>query len=330
MNDGVLKRVLNIIHGSLSQISTATLDLQIIAMDQFAMVEELAFLIKDNLPCKHLILSMEDILVEFLQRNTCFEAVLELVPMNPYHRMLLHRLAEIFGLAHESVGEGEDRHLILERCENSLIPAILVSDILWQHDEYQSPKAVQQLLRRTEISPSTMTSQCSSKPPTQSLKEKEAAYLAARERIFSLKEDDVEPKELVPPKPRNVPVVARRMIAHALGQRMNPASPQEKPALPNAAQRQNKDFSEREKYGVCSHDCSSQFPSIIETKKNSSRILSGSGPLNLTSENNSKGGGMDILEQTQLRAAKRLFAQALGKKERIISRTKAQQGERVN
>ncbi|XP_011625543.1 uncharacterized protein LOC18440072 isoform X2 [Amborella trichopoda] len=304
MNDGVLKRVLNIIHGSLSQISTATLDLQIIAMDQFAMVEELAFLIKDNLPCKHLILSMEDILVEFLQRNTW--------------------------LAHESVGEGEDRHLILERCENSLIPAILVSDILWQHDEYQSPKAVQQLLRRTEISPSTMTSQCSSKPPTQSLKEKEAAYLAARERIFSLKEDDVEPKELVPPKPRNVPVVARRMIAHALGQRMNPASPQEKPALPNAAQRQNKDFSEREKYGVCSHDCSSQFPSIIETKKNSSRILSGSGPLNLTSENNSKGGGMDILEQTQLRAAKRLFAQALGKKERIISRTKAQQGERVN
>ncbi|KAL4203372.1 hypothetical protein AMTRI_Chr01g127580 [Amborella trichopoda] len=80
-------------------------------MDQFAMVEELAFLIKDNLPCKHLILSMEDVRVKFLQRNTCFEALLELVPMNPYHRMLLHHLAEIFGLAHESVGEGDDHHL---------------------------------------------------------------------------------------------------------------------------------------------------------------------------------------------------------------------------
>ncbi|KAL4196499.1 hypothetical protein AMTRI_Chr04g246430 [Amborella trichopoda] len=88
VNDGDVKRVLNIIQGSLSQISTATLDLQIIVMDQFAIVEELVFLIKDNLPCKNLFLSMEDVLVKFLQRNTCFEAVLELVPMNPYHRML--------------------------------------------------------------------------------------------------------------------------------------------------------------------------------------------------------------------------------------------------
>ncbi|KAL4195292.1 hypothetical protein AMTRI_Chr05g72600 [Amborella trichopoda] len=114
VNDGDMKRMLNVIQDSLSQISTATLDLQIIGIDQFAMVEELAFLIKDNLPCKHLILSMEDVLVKFLQRNTCFETVLELVPMNPYHRMLLHCLVEIFGLAHESVGEGDARHLNLD------------------------------------------------------------------------------------------------------------------------------------------------------------------------------------------------------------------------
>lgn len=30
-------------------------------------VEELAFLIKDNLPCKHLVLSIEEALVNFLQ-----------------------------------------------------------------------------------------------------------------------------------------------------------------------------------------------------------------------------------------------------------------------
>ncbi|KAL4182856.1 hypothetical protein AMTRI_Chr11g95240 [Amborella trichopoda] len=75
VNDGDVKRVLNII-------------------------QELAFLIKDSLHCKHLILLIEDVL-----------AVLELVPMNPYHSMLLHRLAKIFGLAHESVGEGDNRHL---------------------------------------------------------------------------------------------------------------------------------------------------------------------------------------------------------------------------
>lgn len=49
------------------------------------------------------------------------------------------------------------------------------------------------------------------------LEEREAAYLAARERIFSL--DVGEMKEPVKQRPRNVPVVARRMIAHALGQK---------------------------------------------------------------------------------------------------------------
>lgn len=52
----------------------------------------------------------------------------------------------------------------------------------------------------------------------QSLEEREAAYLAARERIFSV--DLGEVKEPVKQKPRSVPVVARRMIAHALGQKM--------------------------------------------------------------------------------------------------------------
>lgn len=42
--------------------------------------------------------------------------------------------------------------------------------------------------------------------------------MAARERIFSL--DLGGEKEPVRPKPRSVPVVARRMIAHALGQRI--------------------------------------------------------------------------------------------------------------
>lgn len=49
--------------------------------------------------------------------------------------------------------------------------------------------------------------------------EREAAYLAARERIFGM--DDAELKEAARQRPRNVPVVARRMIAHALGQRIN-------------------------------------------------------------------------------------------------------------
>ena len=62
------------------------------------MVEELAFLVKDNLPCKHLVLTMEESLVNFLQDDSSgSDGVLELEPMNSYSRLLLHRLAEIFG-----------------------------------------------------------------------------------------------------------------------------------------------------------------------------------------------------------------------------------------
>ncbi|KAK9159732.1 hypothetical protein Syun_006073 [Stephania yunnanensis] len=186
---------------------------------QFAMVEELSSLIKDNLTSKHIVLSVEEILVDFLKNDTSTDGLLELEPMSPYNRLLLHRLAEIFGFLHESVGEGDDRHLILERCSESSIPSILVSDLLYEYDEYQSPTSPHQLLRRKDTSPALKTDPSSLRS---SLEERQAAYLAARERIFSV--DDNKVKESVTPKPRNVPVVARRMIAHALGQRMSNSS----------------------------------------------------------------------------------------------------------
>ncbi|XP_027934133.1 uncharacterized protein LOC114189691 isoform X1 [Vigna unguiculata] len=188
------------------------------SMTQFAMVEELAFLVKDNLSCKHLVLTMEEVLVNFLQDDhTSSDGILELEPMNSYNRLLLHRLAEIFGFAHGSVGEGDDRHLILERCPDTSIPPILVSDILWKYDdEPQSLVTSHQILRRSEASSVSQTNKTSF---SKSLEERKAAYLVARERIFSMKlEEAKEPGEQ---KPRSVPVVARRMIAHALGQRIH-------------------------------------------------------------------------------------------------------------
>ncbi|KAE9619078.1 hypothetical protein Lal_00047730 [Lupinus albus] len=186
-------------------------------MAQFVMVEELAFLVKDNLPCKHLVLTMEETLVNFLQDDdTSFDGILELEPMNSYNRLLLHRLAEIFGFAHESVGEGDDRHLILARCPDTSIPPILVSDILWEYDEPRPLATFHQILRRKEASPVSRENTAS---VPQTLEERKAAYLLARERIFSMNLEEV--KEPGEQKPRSVPVVARRMIAHALGQKFH-------------------------------------------------------------------------------------------------------------
>ncbi|TYH60245.1 hypothetical protein ES332_D08G280200v1 [Gossypium tomentosum] len=186
------------------------------SITQFAMVEELAFLVKDNLPCKHLVLSMEEAFMNFLQDDTSSDGILELEPMNSYNRLLLHRLADIFGFAHESIGEGDDRHLILQRCPETSIPSILVSDILWQCDEPQSLTASRHILTREGTKPVMEKNLPSFEL---SLEEREAAYLAARERIFAM--DVGEVREPVKHKPRTVPIVARRMIAHALGQRIN-------------------------------------------------------------------------------------------------------------
>ncbi|KDP23301.1 hypothetical protein JCGZ_23134 [Jatropha curcas] len=180
------------------------------------MVEELAFLVRDNLPCKHLVLSMEEALVNFLQDDTSTDGILELEPMDSYNRRLLHRLADIFGFAHVSIGEGDERHLILERCPEASVPSILVSDILFQYDESQPLTTSHQLLRRNDAPPVLK----SKSPSFLSLEEREAAYLAARERIFSM--DVGEMKEPQRQKPKSVPVVARRMIAHALGQKIRP------------------------------------------------------------------------------------------------------------
>ncbi|XP_074321134.1 uncharacterized protein LOC141657715 [Silene latifolia] len=188
------------------------------SVTQFAMVEELASLVKDNYPSRHLVLAVEEALISFLQSDPSPVGILELEPMSSYNRLILHRLADIFGFAHESVGEGDDRHLVFHQCLETSIPSILVSDILWQHERGESSPMPYQILRRNDI--------CSvlkmNVPQSTNFMDREAAYQAARERIFGV--DEVELKEEARQKPKTDPVVARRMISHALGQRINPCS----------------------------------------------------------------------------------------------------------
>ncbi|CAM0905912.1 unnamed protein product [Alopecurus aequalis] len=227
---------------------------------QFAMIEELASLIKDNLYSKHLVLSTEEALVTLLQhhyhddhddehdrdatdahRGTAGNTM-QLQPTSSYNRLLLHRLADIYGFAHESVGEGDDWHLVLQRCPETAIPPVLVSDVLWNYDDCDGPSASVVLtrngtdLQRTyetedveesiSIESLHLKTDTDAKPLQQSvplsavpLKEREAAYRAARERIFS-KDDAKEKKDSSGLKSRHVPAVAQRMIAHALGKRV--------------------------------------------------------------------------------------------------------------
>lgn len=206
------------------------------SLNDFAMVEELASLIKDNLRCKHLVLSVEAALVDFLQDDTSSDGVLELDPMDSYSRLLLHRLADIFGFSHESVGEGDARHLVLERCPETSIPSILVSDLLWQYDELLPTPKFLEVLEKKKADQPELTAETSR--PELSLEEREAAYLAARERIFAV--DECGTGELVEQRPPKNPTVARRMIAHALGQRIRPHSHENSPRESNANGKQAK------------------------------------------------------------------------------------------
>lgn len=187
------------------------------------MVEELASLVKDNLPCKHLILSIEESLVNFLRDDSSYDGVLELEPMNAYNRLLLHRLAEIFG------------------------PPVLVCDLLGEYGEFHPLTSSYQLLRSDKTvavndvkkvvrsSPirknadgnkiqTLYDSEMKSDIPIGqlSLKERKAAYMAARERIFTGSNSKMD--RFSEHKPRGNPVVARRMISHALGRKLDPSN----------------------------------------------------------------------------------------------------------
>ncbi|KAJ0971914.1 hypothetical protein J5N97_019873 [Dioscorea zingiberensis] len=304
-------------------------------MAEFAMVEELASLIKDNLISKHLVLSAEEAIIDFLQNDTSSDGVLELQPASPYHRLLLHRLADIFGFAHESVGEGDERHLVLMRCPESSIPSILVSDIVCHYDD-QTSTPLHHILRREESSASRskQTTQ-----PSITFEQREAAYLAARERIFSLHEGDEH--EAVIPKSRKVPLVAQRMISHALGQKIctTKSSDQQSslrkcdetvPAdnsrkntvqlnstcgasegtiiqpisnLPPNGMKVNEEEAFKSSPGFSSVDRKVQKRSSSKKSSNGSLVTSGRNQKVATSQN---------LEREQIGAAKRIFANALG------------------
>ncbi|KAI4376356.1 hypothetical protein MLD38_014125 [Melastoma candidum] len=92
-------------------------------------------------------------------------------------------------------------------------PSILVSDILWQSNEPETTETAHQLLRRTDAPTVLITNVPSYQ---HSYEERKATYLAARERIFA---DDIEMNETSRQRPEHVPVVAWRMIAHALGKK---------------------------------------------------------------------------------------------------------------
>lgn len=252
-------------------------------MTQFAMVEELASLIRDNLYCKHLVLSVEEALINFIHNDSNQNGLIELQPVGPYYRLLLHRLADIYGFSHESVGEGDDRHLVLERSSETAIPPILISDILWQYDGCEPPTTPSHnILRRKEVQEIQKTKTLTT---SMSLEEKEAAYQAARERIFSV-QDNTNNKELVIPKSRTVPVIAQRMIAHALGTKIS--SSRESPATDQMIETSEPMNSEHSKQ------------SLKEKKLHHKHTVKKSNPVNM--------------EREQKGAAKRIFANALGLK----------------
>lgn len=115
-------------------------------------------------------------------------------------------------------------------------PSILVSDLLWQYDELlPTPKFLEVLEKKKADQPELTAG---TPRPELSLEEREAAYLAARERIFAV--DECGTGELVEQRPPKNPTVARRMIAHALGQRIRPHHHENSPRESNANGKQAK------------------------------------------------------------------------------------------
>ncbi|KAL5223245.1 hypothetical protein ABZP36_027958 [Zizania latifolia] len=310
---------------------------------QFAMVEELSSLIKDNLYSKHLVLSTEETLITILQhqyhssddedednrvgsyRGTN-RNIIELQPASSYQRLLLHRLADIYGFVHKSVGEGEDRHLVLQRCPETAIPPVLISDVISEYDNNDTSMSVVLMRKDTahleeawmEDAKENISAESShlkndadlkvvQQPvelPALSLKEREAAYRAAHERIFSTQ--DAVGKDIAAVKPRHVPAVAQRMIAHALGKKVE--SPRETTATVNGKGKEA-EKSSRNKLKPGSKEDGSYVGS------GRSRSHPGNPPKqSWRTGNNSRAAtssSPEELKREQVGAAKRMFANAL-------------------
>ncbi|GAQ83089.1 hypothetical protein KFL_001350140 [Klebsormidium nitens] len=110
-------------------------------------MSELAHLVQHNAAVRLQLLEVEDMLVAWMDLPP-ESPVLHLPPASPYFRMLVHRLVEAFGVTHVSFGEGEDRHIVLQRNEDSEVPPLLLLDVLSVADGPSLPSAAPQILRR--------------------------------------------------------------------------------------------------------------------------------------------------------------------------------------
>lgn len=163
---------------------------------------------------------------------------------------------------------------------------------------------------------------------SKSLEERKAAYLVARERIFSMKLEEV--KEPGEQKPRSVPVVARRMIAHALGQRIHTKNQN------GLVSDSINDGSLKDELNVQDKNCevsnlTKDSEEILCLRRNPNRIRNSSSSnasshnkrndqtpvheeLPLFSQDTTQGQTVnkDYMKKEHLGAAKRMFAHALG------------------
>ncbi len=83
-----------------------------------------------------LLAEYEEQLIEFMKSE---EKTIHLVPMNSYYRRLVHHLALEFKLETNSEGEGTDRHVVLTKNRNSLIPDKLKNQrsIVWNFGDHE-------------------------------------------------------------------------------------------------------------------------------------------------------------------------------------------------
>jgi len=149
--------------------------------------------------------------------------------------------------------------------------------------------------------------------PAASLKEREAAYRAARERIFS--GDDAKGNDKSYVKCRQVPVVAQRMIAHALGQKVQ--NPTETVASTEGRGKQLANGPKvptrsRNNFYPVAPDNGEENNVRIGKPKSASRNSYQTSTSQRCCTANSRAATAESLKKEQTGAARRMFAHALG------------------
>ncbi|KAL7269001.1 hypothetical protein RUND412_008351 [Rhizina undulata] len=147
------------------------------------------------------VMKLEQDIVNFIRENN---EIFDLPPINPYHRLLAHKMAEYYRLTHVAISDATGSSVRLYRGQFATIPPVRLYERSSSKDSPSNGTVptVKIMKRLQSNSTSSKSSSKDASPKVTTRAEKEAAYFEARARIFKNFYESSDLNPVAPPAPQ--------------------------------------------------------------------------------------------------------------------------------